>query len=218
VTPGVKRETPLLAEYCKLLAAAPLGVTSVRDPAELRRLHVDDALSALPLVERIAPRTIVDVGAGGGSPGIPLAICTDAAVTLVEARGAKAAFLRDTVRRLGLSCEVIHERSETLARGSRRDGWDLAVARALAAPPAAAEMSLPLVRPSGHLILWAANLDVDELGRAAALLAAEPVEVMPTQGARVLALLRKTGPTPERFPRRPGQARRRPPGSIPSGA
>jgi 16S rRNA (guanine527-N7)-methyltransferase len=218
VSQGVKRETPLLAEYCRLLAAAPLGVTSVRDPAQLRRLHVDDALTALPLVERLAPETIVDVGSGGGSPGIPLAICTGAAVSLLEARVAKASFLRDTVRRLGLSCEVIHDRSETLARGAGRDRWDLALARALATPPAAAEMCLPLVRPSGHLILWAANLDADELTQAAALVAAELVEVVPTQGARALALLRKVGETPERFPRRPGQARRRPPGSIPSGA
>jgi len=218
VSPGVKRETPLLAEYCRLLAEAPLGVTSVRDPAHLRRLHVDDALTALPLVERLAPKTIVDVGSGGGSPGIPLAICTAATVSLLEARAAKASFLRDTVRRLGLTCEVIHDRSETLARGAGRDHWDLAVARALAAPPAAAEMCLPLVRPSGHLILWAANLDEHELAQAAAFVAGELVEVKPTQGARVLALLRKAGPTPERFPRRPGQARRRPPGSIPSGA
>jgi 16S rRNA (guanine527-N7)-methyltransferase len=218
VSPGVKRETPLLAEYCRLLEAAPVGVTSVRDPVELRRLHVDDALTALPLVEQLAPGTIVDVGSGGGSPGIPLAICTGAAVSLLESRASKASFLRDTVRRLELSCEVIHARSEALARGPGRDRWDLAVARALAVPPAAAEMCLPLVRPSGHLILWAANLDQDELARAAALVAGELVEVRPTDGARVLAVLRKAGPTPEPFPRRPGRARRRPPGSIPSGA
>ena len=218
MSPGVKRETPLLAEYCRLLAAAPVGVTAVRDIDELRRLHVDDALTALPLVTRLSPAAIVDVGSGGGSPGIPLAISTEAAVTLVEARAAKASFLRDTVRRLGLSCEVLHDRSETLARGAGRDRWDLAVARALAPPPAAAEMCLPLVRPSGHLLLWAANLDADALAQTAALLNAELVEVEPTEGARVLALLRKAGPTPERFPRRPGRARRRPPGSIPSGA
>jgi 16S rRNA (guanine527-N7)-methyltransferase len=218
VSPGVKRETPQLAEYCRLLGAAPLGVTSVRDPAQVRRLHVDDALTALPLVERLRPQTIVDVGSGGGSPGIPLAICTGAAVSLLEARASKASFLRRTVQRLGLSCEVIHDRSETVARGAGRDRWDVAVARALAAPPAAAEMCLPLVRPAGHVILWAANLDEDDLARAAALVAGELVEVTPTQGARVLALLRKTGPTPEWYPRRPGQARRRPPRPIPSGA
>jgi 16S rRNA (guanine527-N7)-methyltransferase len=92
------------------------------------------------------------------------------------------------------------------------------VARALAPPPAAAEMCLPLVRPSGHLILWAANLDDRALATAAATLAAELVEVVQTRGSRVLALVRKVGATPEMFPRRPGQARRRPLGSIPSGA
>ncbi|MGN6379517.1 MAG: RsmG family class I SAM-dependent methyltransferase [Gaiellales bacterium] len=201
----------LLAEYCRLLAGAPVGVTSVRDPTELRRVHVDDPLTALPLVERLAPGCMVDVGSGGGSPGIPLAIATGIRLILVESRDARARFLRETARALELDCEVVHERSETLARGSGRDAFDLALARALAPPPAAAELCLPLVRPSGHVILWTANLEPGSLSATAALVAGELAEVVPTEGARSLALLRKLGPTPERFPRRAGQARRRPP-------
>jgi 16S rRNA (guanine527-N7)-methyltransferase len=205
-----------LREYCDLLAAAPVSVTGVHDLEEIWRLHVEDALTALPVIERMAPRSVVDVGSGGGSPGIPIAIATGLAVALVESRAPKAAFLRRTVARLGLACEVLHQRSEDLARGRGRDAWDLALARALAPPPAAAELCLPLVRSGGHVLLWTANLDAAGLAAAAGFVAGDLAEIVATAGARSLALIEKTGPTPERYPRRPGVARRRPPGSIPS--
>jgi 16S rRNA (guanine527-N7)-methyltransferase len=199
-----------------MLAQAPISVTAVRDPDEIWRVHVEDALTALPLVERTRPASMVDVGSGGGSPGIPLGLVSSLPVALIEARAAKAAFLRAVAARVGGHFEVIDQRSETFARGAGRDAYDLALARALAPPPAAAELCLPLVRGGGHVILWTANLDAGAVDAAARCVAGELVEVLPTGGARALALLRKTGPTPAGYPRRPGMARRRPLGSVPS--
>jgi 16S rRNA (guanine527-N7)-methyltransferase len=137
-------------------------------------------------------------------------------VVLLEARAGKAAFLRAVSDRLGVSFQVVQERSETLSRAAGRDAYDLALARALAPPPVAAELCLPLVRPGGHVLLWTANLDAAGLDAAARQVGGELVSVDGTGGARALALLCKMGPTPDAFPRRPGVARRRPLGSVAS--
>jgi 16S rRNA (guanine527-N7)-methyltransferase len=86
------------------------------------------------------------------------------------------------------------------------DSWGVALAKALAQPPVAAELCLPLVRPGGLAILWVGETaDATQLARAASRLAAalEP-------GPPGLLLLRKQGPTPPGFPRRPGMAKKRP--------
>jgi 16S rRNA (guanine527-N7)-methyltransferase len=222
--PGVKRETPAggadqrLQRYCALVAAAALSLTAVRDPGELRRVLVDDALTALPLLDRLAPELVVDVGSGGGSPGIPLAVATGLPVVLLESRSPKAAFLRRTVEELGLACPVVHRMAEEHGREEGRDRYDLALARALAPPPVALELCLPLVRPGGHALLWVTRVDRAGAAAAAGHLGAELGATTATGGARGLLLVRKLGATPERFPRRPGTARRRPLRAVPSGA
>ena len=101
---------------------------------------------------------------------------------------------------------MVCERAEEHAAGAGRDAYGTAVARALAAPPVAAEWCLPLVRPGGLALLFVGpTADMDAVGKAAGELAAEVEE-----GPAGFALLRKTGPTPERFPRRPGVAKKRP--------
>jgi 16S rRNA (guanine527-N7)-methyltransferase len=220
---SVKRETPpggeddRLDRYCALVAAAPLSLTGVRAPAELRRLLIDDALTALPLLRRLRPARVVDVGSGGGSPGIPLALATGLAVVLLESRSPKAAFLRGAVEQLGLSCPVVHRTAEEHGREAGRDHYDLSLARALAPLPVALELCMPLVRPGGHSLLWVAHADTGEAAEAAGQLAAEIDSMTPTGGSRALLLVRKLAPTPERFPRRPGVARRRPLRPVPSG-
>ena len=204
----------LLRAYVDRLIAAPLSVTSVRDADAAWALHVEDALAALPLVERQRAQTIIDVGSGGGSPGIPLAIETGLAVTLLEARAPKAAFLRRTAAGLGLPVEVLHARSETLACGRGRDAWDVAVARALAPPAAAVELCLPLVRPGGALVLWLAARELAAVEAAAPALAGRRGDVLGRPDDRAIVVVEKVGPTPDGFPRRPGAARRRPPPSL----
>jgi 16S rRNA (guanine527-N7)-methyltransferase len=206
----VKHPDPRLAAYRDLLVAAPVSVTSIRDPDGAWAVHVVDALAAVPLVERLRPGRIIDVGSGGGSPGIPVGIATGIPVDLLEATGAKCAFLRRCVEALAAPCEVIHDRSEHLARGAGRDAYDLALARALAPPLVAAELCLPLARPGGRVMLWTAEIEPDPVAAAAAAVGGELEETIVVGRNRRLVVLRKVSATPEEFPRRPGMAAKRP--------
>ncbi len=149
---------------------------------------------------------MVDVGSGGGSPGIPLAaVRPDLQFALLEANGRKCDFLREVAAGFE-NVSVLCERAEKHAAGEGRDAYGTAVARALAAPPVAAEWCLPLVRPGGRAVLFVGpSADLEDAAKAAAELAAE-VEESPSG----FLVLRKTGPTPERFPRRLGVAKKRP--------
>jgi 16S rRNA (guanine527-N7)-methyltransferase len=206
----VKHPDPRLVAYRDLLIAAPVSVTSVREPAAAWTLHVEDALAAVHVLERLAPATVVDVGSGGGSPGIPIALACGVPVTLLEATAAKCAFLRGVVGALGARCTVVHDRSEGFARGDGRDAFDLVTGRALAPPPAAAELCLPLARPGGHVLLWTGGVDVGAVAVVAERVAAAVIETIAVAENRNLVLLAKGGPTPERYPRRPGMATARP--------
>jgi 16S rRNA (guanine527-N7)-methyltransferase len=211
----VKHPEAALRRYCELLASAELSVTSVRGTDEIWRRHVEDALTARDLVDPAA-RTLVDVGSGGGSPGIPLAAMLALEATLLEATRPKAAFLRRVTAEIGLDAEVVHARSEEYARGAGRDRFDLAVARALAPPPVAIELCLPLVRPGGRLIVWTGDVAAGPLEQVSEQLAGRLVEVHRVDDQRRLVVVEKLGETPERFPRRPGMAGKRPLASLPS--
>ncbi len=211
----MKRDARLL-RYARLAATAPVGVTGARDEGEAWDLLIEEALTATPLVAALGARGAVDVGSGGGSPGIPLAVATGIAVTLVEARAPKATFLRRVVAELGLDARVVHARAEELGRGDGRDAFDLALARALAPPPVAAELCLPLVRAGGHLVLWTAAVDPAPVAEAAGALGGELREVVPTGPRRQLMVVAKTAATPDRYPRRPGMAAKRPLVRLPS--
>ncbi len=199
---------PRIERWLAALLATP-GLTSIADPEELRRVHLDDALAALGLVEQ---GPVVDVGSGGGSPGIPIAAARpELAVTLVEANSRKCEFLREQAVDFP-NVEVVWARAEEHAAGEGRDAYATALARALAAPPVAVEWCLPLVRPGGRLVLYAGEADEKRVARAADEVAGRLAEVVPVAGSerRRLLVVEKLGPTPERFPRRPGTAKKRP--------
>ncbi len=190
------------------LVATP-GLTSIRDPVEARRVHVDDALAALPLVDR---GPIVDVGSGGGSPGIPLAAARpELRVDLLEAAASKCAFLRSWAREFP-NVSVACARAEAYGWASGRDAYATAVARALAPPPVAVEWCLPLVLPGGRLVLYVGEADERRVAAVASKLGGRLAEVVPVTAARRRRLLvfDKLEPTPGPFPRRPGAARKRP--------
>src|SRR5919199_313321 len=137
-----------LRRWLERLVATP-GLTAVRDPAEARRVHVDESLAALAVVQRFAG-PIVGVGSGGGAPGIPLAAALpERKVTLLEANGRKCAFLREVAREFP-NVSVVQGRAEE----QETDRFVVAVAKALAPPPVAAEWCLPLVAPGGVAIVF----------------------------------------------------------------
>lgn len=131
-------------------------------------------------------------------------------VHLLEATRRKCEFL---VRQQAAfpNLRVICARAEDFGRTAGRDAYAVALARALAPPPVAAEWCLPLVRPGGIAVVYAGDADED-LSRVAAELGAAPPRVVSQAGTKTRRLLvfRKLEPTPARFPRRPGVARKRP--------
>jgi 16S rRNA (guanine527-N7)-methyltransferase len=182
------------------LVATP-GLTSVSGE-EARRVHLDESLAALETVRRF-DGPIVDVGSGGGAPGIPLAeALPERELTLLEATRRKCDFLDRWTAELP-NLRVVCGRAEE----QPLDAWGVAVAKALAPPPVAAEWCLPLVAPGGAVVLYVGpTAQADRVARVAELLGAELEPDSPPG----LLVLRKLEPTPTGFPRRPGVARKRP--------
>ncbi|HEU4942044.1 MAG TPA: RsmG family class I SAM-dependent methyltransferase [Gaiellaceae bacterium] len=190
----------LLEDWLHAVLETP-GLTSLRDPGEARRMLLEDSLRGVEVV-RALEGPIVDVGSGGGAPGIPLAAALpEREVTVLEAERRKADFLERWCDRLP-NLKVVWGRAEE----QETDRYGVAVAKALAPPPVAAEWLLPLVRSGGTAVLWVGpSADLSAVARVAKVLAGgEPEE---RDG---LLLIPKLGPTPPGFPRRPGMARKRP--------
>jgi 16S rRNA (guanine527-N7)-methyltransferase len=162
---------------------------------------LEDSLRGAEIVGELEG-PIVDVGSGGGAPGIPLAAALpDHEVTLLEAERRKVEFLRRWEAELP-NVRVVWGRAED----QETDRFGVAVAKALAQPPVAAEWCLPLVRAGGAVVLWVGpSVEIDRVARVADQLAAAPPELRDG-----LLVIRKLAPTPEGFPRRPGMARKRP--------
>ena len=189
----------MIERWLEAVAATP-GLTALSGD-EARRVLLEDSLRVVELVRRFEG-PIVDVGSGGGAPGIPLAhALPDRDVTLLEASRRKCDFLdrwTDELPNLRVVCGRAEEQPV--------DTYGVAVAKALAPPPVAAEWCLPLVTPGGAVVLFVGpSAEDDRVARVAERLAAEPAE-----SPAGFIVLRKLGPTPEGFPRRPGAARKRP--------
>ncbi|MDQ6671774.1 MAG: 16S rRNA (guanine(527)-N(7))-methyltransferase RsmG, partial [Chloroflexota bacterium] len=136
-----------------------VNLTRITDPADIETRHFLDSLSAaMPLLDRLRanePLRLVDIGSGGGMPGLPLKIAfPQLRVTLVESIGKKAAFLKETVEQLGLrDVEVVADRAETAARNpAHRDAYDWASARAVGSLPVVIELCAPFLAPGGLLV------------------------------------------------------------------
>jgi 16S rRNA (guanine527-N7)-methyltransferase len=187
-----------LTAWLEAVVATP-GLTAIGELEKARRMLADDSLRALEIVEGI-DGPIIDVGSGGGAPGIPLALALPGReVVLLDAERRKCEFLEQWAPP---NARVVWGRAEEQAT----DWAGVALAKALAHPPTAAEWCLPLVRQGGAVILWAGPAaDREHVAAVAARIAGE---LEPS--ADGLIVIRKTGPTPPGFPRRTGVAKKRP--------
>jgi 16S rRNA (guanine527-N7)-methyltransferase len=173
---------------------------------------------SLVLVEHLgSAHRLVDVGSGGGLPGLPLKIVRpDLAVTLIEADQSKAAFLVQTCAALNLDVEVVAKRAEVVGHDDRyREAFDVAVARALAPMAVLVELCLPLVRVGGKLLAQKTNKDdVEAADHAIRLLGGslEAIRPAPSQArtSGTVIVISKVGPTPDAYPRRTGVPARKP--------
>ena len=188
----------MLDRWLEALVATP-GLTAIDDLEEARRALLDDSLRGVGAVSSF-DGPIVDVGSGGGVPGIPLAVSLpEREVTLLEANGRKCDFLREWAPP---NARVVRGRAEE----QDTDVFGVAVAKAVAPPPVAAEWCLALVREGGAAVLWVGpTADVERVARAAEQVGGE----LSGEHAGLL-VLRKLRRTPDGFPRRAGVARKRP--------
>lgn len=182
------------------------------------RALIDDSLALLGFLPP-GPLRLIDVGSGGGLPGLPLKIARpELRLTLLEANRRKAAFLLQAAARLGLAgVEVVAERAEAAGRDPRyREAFDVATARALAPLPVLVELCLPLVAVGGRLLAMKTEGGAEVAAAAGAIrrLGGELEEVgVAASEARSLGrvvVVAKIAPTPAEFPRRPGLPARRP--------
>jgi 16S rRNA (guanine527-N7)-methyltransferase len=212
-----EQQHQLLSRYIDLLLEANqrMNLTRIADRALAEIQHVGDALTVLPLLPAGAFK-MIDVGSGGGVPGIPLAIARpDSRVILLESTKKKAAFLCDAVAKLGLAnVQVLAERAENAGRGKLRESCDISVARAVGAMDFLVEWCLPLVKKGGKMLAMKGARIADELPAAAKAIRLlgggepriHPVE-LPGAEHHVIVEIPKVARTDAKYPRDPTVAK-----------
>ncbi len=220
--PGAREA--LLGHLRLLLAwTTAINLTSIRDPEVAATAHVLDSLAALPLLRAARVRRFVDLGSGGGYPGLPLALALPAErALLVDSIAKKAAFLDVAVRAAGVAdrVAVAADRAESLAADPRhRERWAAVTVRAVAGLPDLVELAFPLLAPGGLLVAWKrGDLDAERAAASAAIaaLGGGRLGVEPLAGAvdglegHVLVTVTKAGRTGAEWPRSPAERKRRP--------
>ena len=202
------------------LADEPDPPTTVNAPAEAVDQHIADSLSGLEVEQVREAGRIVDIGAGAGFPGLPLAVARPSTrVDLIESiRRKRAVIERLAAAAAASNARALAVRAEEWGKGEGRAAYDAATARAVASLPVLVEYAAPLLRRGGALVAWKGVRTRDEEAAAAAaaeIVGLEPTAVLavrPFEAARNLNLhlYLKDRETPDRFPRRPGVAARRP--------
>jgi 16S rRNA (guanine527-N7)-methyltransferase len=213
---------PALAAVLEGLAREPDAHTTVTNPDEAVDIHVADSLSGLEVPEVRAASWLADIGSGPGFPGLVLAVALPRTrVDMIESVSRKCAVIDRLTHAAGLDNEIVRAlpmRAEERAAWGGRDAYDVVTARAVGSLPVLVEYAAPLLAPGGVFVAWKAALDADELTRGAkaavevGLESEAVVEVQPWPEARDrnLIVYRKVSATPDRFPRRPGMAAKRP--------
>ncbi len=216
---GLMTEAETLARleaYADLTLAwnEKINVTAIRDKEDFLRLNVLDSLTLAGFAPLEDAARVLDMGTGGGLPGMPLAILyPDKAFTLTDAVGKKLKVVSDVAATLGLSnVSVVHARAEELAREeAHRERYDLVVSRAVASLPVLAEYCLPFVRVGGVFCAYkteSAAGEIDAASRAIRTLGGK-LENVENSGfgdsGHLFVFIRKERPTPHRYPRRAGQ-------------
>lgn len=205
------------ASYLALLRSwnKRINLTSVEGIADIQRRHFLDSLSCAVATGDLNDQMLVDVGSGAGFPGLPLKLLyPELSLTLVESVAKKAKFLQTVVDELALpQVTVVVERAEVVAhQPEHRAGYDWAVARAVAPLATLAEYLLPFCQLGGHMLAIKGQSAAQEQEAAAgalAILGGQPVPITTTE-ATGLVIIKKTSPTPDKYPRRTGIPAKRP--------
>ena len=205
VIPALERFAGMMLERNKVM-----NLTAITEPRDVAALHLLDSLELAALAGLEAGR-LVDVGCGAGVPGVPTAIARPGLqVTLLDSLGKRVDFLREACGKLGLeNVECIHQRAEEFA-GARREAFDFAVSRAVAALPVLCELCLPLVKVGGKMLaMKSANSDeeIQGAGHAAEVLGGrvewvKDYTIPTTDVVHRVVCVEKVKATPGKYPRR----------------
>lgn len=196
-----------------------VNLTAVSLPAESVRMHIVDSLAALPELDSAPDGALVDIGSGGGFPGVPLGLASGRETTLLDSVGRKGQAVERALRRVEPAerIRVVTARAEehALTNGA---AYAVAIARAVAPLPSLVELASPLLEPGGHLIAMKAVLPEEELSAgdaAAALTGMQRVALrrftMPAGNeSRSMVVYQRAGTPEVKLPRRNGLAQKRP--------
>jgi 16S rRNA (guanine527-N7)-methyltransferase len=209
--------------HVRLLLAwtTAINLTGIRDPAAIAIAHVIDSLTAVPLLRERGIDRFVDLGSGGGFPGIPVAAALPAArALLIEPVGKKARFLSTAIDATGCSriAEAAPVRAEALAADARHRGrWPAVIARAVANLADLVELSVPLLEPGGILVAWKRgdlSAEIATAERALAAIGGGRIEARPVGVLglpdHALVIVTARGHAPGLYPRDPAVRKRRP--------
>lgn len=211
-----------LGQYLALLLETnrQFNLTRITDPDEAWLRLVADSLTLAPFITSADAMRVIDIGSGGGVPGLPLAIALpEVHFTLVESTGKKASFLEAVVGHLGLSnVAVINDRAETLGQDHHRhrEHYDLAIARALGKLPVLLELTVPFVKIEGHVLAIKgeqAATEIEHAKQALYQLHCHVVDMVRSETGTI-CVFQKRRKTPRRYPRKPGEPKRMPLGMI----
>lgn len=210
-------DAELLGRYLATLldASKRFNLTAIKDPDAAWMKHIFDSLSFIAFIDEDA-KSVIDVGSGGGLPGIPLAIALpNINFTLLEATGKKAEFLGKVKEELSLkNVRIVNERAESvgLEKDNHREQYDAVVSRALGPMAVLIELCAPLAKVGGHIIAMKgekAQLEIDEAKSALHRLHCSVNNTHRTPTG-TMVVIQKLRSTPKRYPRRPGEPKRAP--------
>lgn len=192
-----------------------MNLTAITDPEQVAKLHFLDSLTLLTLAD-FRGRRVIDVGCGGGFPGVPLAIaCPEAQVTLLDSLGKRMRWLEETLPQLGVKANCVTGRAEEVVT-SCREQYDFVLSRAVARLNILCELCLPYVRVGGYFLAMkgaAAAEEIKEAEKAIALLGGrleETVSFTVDGASHPVLKIRKVRPTPAPYPRRYGKIKQQP--------
>ena len=196
-----------------------INVTAIRDRAEFMKKNVDDSLEILKLPEFAEAKRILDLGTGGGFPGLPLAIaCPDKELYLLDSVAKKLKVVAIAADELGLeNVDVLNARAEDLAKWpAYRESFDLVVSRAVANMSTLSEYCLPFVKAGGYFVAYktaAASEEIAAAENAVKLLGGGEQRIVSygdEESGHVFVIIKKAAACPKKYPRKAGLPSKQP--------